>query len=109
MSVRAYGAQEAFKSESLRRINGYIRPARSFYNCNRCVTLPYAYYTNSLNLYRWVCIRIDAIGSGFAACLAGYMLYDGLGSTRSASDTGFALSTAITLSQGILWWSELSS
>ncbi|KIJ45713.1 hypothetical protein M422DRAFT_227467 [Sphaerobolus stellatus SS14] len=85
VSIRAYGAQEAFKSESLKRINGYIRPARTFYNCNR-----------------WVTIRIDAIGSAFSAGLAGYMVYN-VG-TRTASDSGFALSTAITLSQAILYW-----
>ncbi|KIJ45691.1 hypothetical protein M422DRAFT_778885, partial [Sphaerobolus stellatus SS14] len=85
VSLRAYGAQEAFKSESLKRIDGYTRPARTFYNCNR-----------------WVTIRIDAIGSAFSAGLAGYMIYN-VGN-RTASDSGFALSSAISLSQSILHW-----
>ncbi len=35
ISIRAYGAQDTFKSESLKRINNYTRSARSFYNLNR--------------------------------------------------------------------------
>jgi len=38
-SIRAYGAQAAFKGKSLERIDGYARPARTFYNCNRYVTV----------------------------------------------------------------------
>lgn len=34
-SIRAYGAEEAFKSESRKRIDGYTRPARAFYDLNR--------------------------------------------------------------------------
>lgn len=35
VSIRAYGAQDAFKGESLKRINNYTRSARTFYNLNR--------------------------------------------------------------------------
>ncbi|KAF8477848.1 hypothetical protein JB92DRAFT_2801159 [Gautieria morchelliformis] len=84
-SIRAYGAQDAFKTESLKRIDGYTRPARAFYNCNR-----------------WVCIRIDAIGSIFAAGLAAYLVYGN--GTRTASDAGFSLTMAVAFSGMILWW-----
>lgn len=57
MSIRAYGATEAFKKESMIRINRYTRAARSFYNLNR-----------------WICIRIDALGGLFAASLAAVSL-----------------------------------
>jgi hypothetical protein len=36
-SIRAYGVQEEFKKESLRRIDKYSRPGRTFYNLNRYV------------------------------------------------------------------------
>lgn len=35
VSIRAYGAQDAFKGESLTRIDRYTRTARTFYNLNR--------------------------------------------------------------------------
>lgn len=44
-SIRAYGAETAFKAESLKRIDHYTRPARAFFNLNR-----------------WICIRIDGLG-----------------------------------------------
>ncbi|KAG1858585.1 hypothetical protein C8R48DRAFT_775022 [Suillus tomentosus] len=56
-SIRAYGAEEGFKNESLDRIDRYTKSARMFYNLNR------------------VCIRIDVIGSGFSAALAAYLVY----------------------------------
>jgi ABC-type multidrug transport system fused ATPase/permease subunit len=34
-SIRAYGAEEAFKVESYKRIDRYTRASRSFYNLNR--------------------------------------------------------------------------
>lgn len=34
-SIRAYNAEEAFKTESLKRIDLYTRPSRVFYNLNR--------------------------------------------------------------------------
>ncbi|KAJ8520559.1 hypothetical protein ONZ45_g2613 [Pleurotus djamor] len=83
-SIRAYGAQESFKAESLTRINKYTRAARSFYNLNR-----------------WICIRIDALGSILAVILATYLLY---GRQQGASNTGFALNMAVGFSGMILWW-----
>jgi ABC-type multidrug transport system fused ATPase/permease subunit len=34
-SIRAYGAEDAFKIESLKRIDKYTRPSRVFYNLDR--------------------------------------------------------------------------
>lgn len=34
-SIRAYGAQDAFRKESYKRIDKYSRAARTFYNLNR--------------------------------------------------------------------------
>jgi hypothetical protein len=34
-SIRAYGAQLAFREESYKRINRYSKAGRSFYNMNR--------------------------------------------------------------------------
>ncbi len=73
-SVRAYGAQKQFRAESYRRIEKYVRAARTFYNLNR-----------------WVSVRIEALGSLFAACLAAYLVY---GSKARAANTGFSLNMA---------------
>lgn len=37
VSIRAYGAEAPFRKENLRHINEYIRPARSYYDCNRYI------------------------------------------------------------------------
>ncbi|KAG8764714.1 hypothetical protein FRC12_007931 [Ceratobasidium sp. 428] len=84
-SIRAYGAQEQFKDEALKRIDRYTRAARTFYNLNR-----------------WVCIRMDALGGAFAAGLAAYIVY--ARPSVDASDTGFSLSMAIAFSGNVLWW-----
>ena len=39
VSIRAFGAQNAFKQVSLERINRYVRSARTFYNLNRSVAV----------------------------------------------------------------------
>lgn len=39
ISIRAYGVEEAFISESLKHIDKYTRPARAFYNMNRCTRI----------------------------------------------------------------------
>ena len=73
-SLRAYGAQEAFAAESMRRINVYTSAARTSYNLNR-----------------WVCIRIDALGALFASGLAVCLVYF---QSRGAANTGFSLNMA---------------
>ena len=52
-SIRAYGAEESFKIESLKRVDKYTRPARAFYNLNR-----------------WIGVRVDTMGGIFSAGLA---------------------------------------
>jgi len=83
-SIRAYGAQEALRRESFRRINRYSRAAVLF---------------NDLN--RWICIRLDTLGALFVALLAAYLVYGG---GISASRTGFSLTMAVAFSGLILWW-----
>jgi ABC-type multidrug transport system fused ATPase/permease subunit len=86
VSIRAYGAQLAFKKESLVRIDRYTRAARTFYNLNR-----------------WVCVRIDGLGALFTAGLAAYLVYGG-SAMSEAHSTGFSLNMAIGFSSMILWW-----
>lgn len=83
-SIRAYGAQDAFRRQSLERIDCYSRSARTFYNLNR-----------------WVCIRIDLIGALFTGALAAYLVY---GRTSEAGNVGFSLNMAIGFSSMILYW-----
>ncbi|KAI0758154.1 multidrug resistance-associated ABC transporter [Fomes fomentarius] len=88
-SIRAYGAQDQFRQESYRRIDRYVRAARTFYNLNR-----------------WVSIRIDALGALFASCLAAYLVY---GSSARAAHTGFSLNMAVGFSSMILWWIRIAN
>ncbi|KZT67088.1 P-loop containing nucleoside triphosphate hydrolase protein [Daedalea quercina L-15889] len=83
-SIRAYGAQEAFKKESYVRINRYTRASRVFY-CLNC----------------WVEIRISAVGAVFSAALAAYLVY---GKSITASNTGFSLTMAVGFSSMIFFW-----
>ncbi|KAF9054811.1 multidrug resistance-associated ABC transporter [Panaeolus papilionaceus] len=76
VSIRAYGAQAAFKQESLKRINHYVRINRPSYNLNR-----------------WIGIRIDTLGSVFTTALASYLVY---GPAIGAANTGFILSVALS-------------
>ncbi|KAH7907307.1 P-loop containing nucleoside triphosphate hydrolase protein [Hygrophoropsis aurantiaca] len=84
-SIRAYGAEEAFKRESLVRIDRYTKCARTFYN-----------------LHRWLTIRLDIISALFTSSLAAYLVYGD--SSLNASDIGFSLNMAVTFSGLILWW-----
>ncbi|KAH9848044.1 P-loop containing nucleoside triphosphate hydrolase protein [Lenzites betulinus] len=77
-SVRAYGAQEAFKKTSYNRIDQYTRVA-----------------VTHQNLDRWVSARIDLVGTIFATSLAVYLTYI---AKLSASDTGFSLNMAMSFS-----------
>ncbi|KAH9041241.1 hypothetical protein EDB85DRAFT_2139914 [Lactarius pseudohatsudake] len=87
-SIRAYGAQIAFREESYRRIDKYSRANRSFWNMNRQA--------------KWINLRIDFLGGLFAASLAAYLIY--VPNERSLpSDTGFSLTMAIGFSGLILW------
>ncbi|KAH9028052.1 ABC transporter type 1, transmembrane domain-containing protein [Lactarius deliciosus] len=95
ISIRAYGAQLAFREESYRRIDKYSRANRSFWNMNRQV--------ESTSSPPWINLRIDFLGGLFAAGLAAYLIY--VPNERSLpSDTGFSLTMAIGFSSLILWW-----
>ncbi|KAH8986094.1 hypothetical protein EDB92DRAFT_1949372 [Lactarius akahatsu] len=92
ISIRAFGAQLAFREESYRRIDRYSRANRSFWNMNRQVEPT-----------RWINLRIDFLGGLFAASLAAYLIY--VPDERSLPlDTGFSLTMAIGFSGLILWW-----
>ncbi|KAI0325198.1 P-loop containing nucleoside triphosphate hydrolase protein [Cubamyces sp. BRFM 1775] len=80
-SVRAYGAQEAFKREAYRRIDRLTR-----------VTMTYS------NLNRWIGSRIDLLACLFATSLALYLVYF---SDMSAANTGFSLTIATAFSAAI--------
>ncbi|KAH7099122.1 ATP-binding cassette transporter [Auriculariales sp. MPI-PUGE-AT-0066] len=83
-SIRAYGAEDAFKEESMKRIDKYTRAARSFHNLNR-----------------WIGIRIDAIGALFVGFIATFLVYEQ--SNPDAGRTGFSLVIAVSFSGLILW------
>ena len=84
VSIRAYNAQDAFKIESLKRIDHYIRIARMSYNLN-C----------------WIGVRIDVVGAVFTTALAIYLIY---GRPVGASNTGFSLNMAVELCTMIPRW-----
>lgn len=91
VSIRAYSAQDMFKTESLHRIDRFSRPARTFYLLNR-----------------WISVRVDAIGALFSSGLAAYLVY-GTGALHnhrpgSAAAIGFSLNMAVGFSSMILWW-----
>ncbi|KAF9480291.1 multidrug resistance-associated ABC transporter [Pholiota conissans] len=83
VSIRAYGAQEAFKKESLKRIDHFLKVSRTSYNLNR-----------------WIGIRIDALGATLTAGLASYLL---IRRTLSAANIGFSLNMALEFCAMILW------
>ncbi|KXN82428.1 ATP-binding cassette transporter abc4 [Leucoagaricus sp. SymC.cos] len=83
-SIRAYGAQDAFRLESLKRIDFYSRVARVSYNLNR-----------------WISVRIDVLGALFTTCLAAYLVY---GSSAKPENIGFSLNMAVDFCAMILWW-----
>ncbi|KAI0085670.1 multidrug resistance-associated ABC transporter [Irpex rosettiformis] len=84
VSVRAYGAQAAFHLESMKRVNRWVRAARTY---------------SSLN--KWVAIRSEILSAVFNAGLAAYLVY---GSSLDASAIGFTLSMSVVFSNLIQWW-----
>jgi hypothetical protein len=74
VSIRAYGAQEAFIDVSLKHINHYTRTARTFHN-----------------LSRWIAVRMDVLGTVFITILATYMVYF---QKQGSSSIGFSLNMA---------------
>ncbi|KAI0258755.1 hypothetical protein BC834DRAFT_974824 [Gloeopeniophorella convolvens] len=86
VSIRAYGAQDAFRQESYGRIDNYTRAARAFYNVNR-----------------WVGIRIEFLSGLFSAALAAWLIYSPGNKSYLPSDTGFSLTMAVGFSGMIIW------
>ena len=84
VSIRAYGAETAFKKESVKRIDHYVKISRINYDLNR-----------------WVSIRLDALGAIFTASLAAYLTY---GSKASASNAGFSLNRAVMFCGELLYF-----
>ncbi|KAM5539757.1 hypothetical protein V8D89_006570 [Ganoderma adspersum] len=83
-SIRAYGAQDAFKREAYARIDKYSRVS-----------------ITNVNLNRWVTVRVDLAGTLLVTALAVYLLYF---APLSASNTGFSLAMAVAFSNNILSW-----
>ncbi|KDR83062.1 hypothetical protein GALMADRAFT_57261 [Galerina marginata CBS 339.88] len=83
VSIRAYGAQEAFKNESLKQIDHYTKVSRASYDLNR-----------------WIGIRIDLLGAVFTATLASYLL---ISNRLNAANSGFSLTMALEFCGVILW------
>ncbi|KAI0782159.1 P-loop containing nucleoside triphosphate hydrolase protein [Abortiporus biennis] len=84
VSIRAYGAQHAFRQESYKRVDRHARARRMI-----------------LFLNRWVVIRTDALSALFTASLAAFLIY---GSNVGASNIGFSLNMAVGFSGLLLMW-----
>ncbi|TFK34746.1 multidrug resistance-associated ABC transporter [Crucibulum laeve] len=82
-SIRAYGAEEQFKVESLKRIDHYSRVARISYNLNR-----------------WIAVRIDGLGALFTTALASYLVRR---RSASSANIGFSLNLAVDFCTMLLW------
>ncbi|KAF7298774.1 ATP-binding cassette transporter [Mycena indigotica] len=103
VSIRAFGAEEKFKQESLIKIDRYTRAARNFYNLNRSVltgVLQLSFAHRGHVMIRWVSIRVDILGALFSAGLAAYLVYI---KPASAGDAGFLINMAVTFTQMLLW------
>ncbi|KAI0258777.1 hypothetical protein BC834DRAFT_847164, partial [Gloeopeniophorella convolvens] len=86
VSIRAYGAQDAFRRESYSRIDNYTRAARAFYDVGR-----------------WVGIRVEFLSGLFSAALAAWLIYTPGSESYLPSDTGFSLAMAVGFSGMISW------
>nr|GAT58777.1 predicted protein [Mycena chlorophos] len=85
-SIRAYGVQSLFLKESAVRIDLFSRPAISFWNLNR-----------------WITVRSDTFGAVYSAALGWYLLM-GPASDQDAANVGFSLTMAMSMTGMILWW-----
>nr|GAT52228.1 ATP-binding cassette transporter [Mycena chlorophos] len=82
VSIRAFGAQNKIKSQSISKIDRYTRSARNFYNLNR-----------------WVGVRVDILAASLTTGLAAYLVYV---RPTSAGDAGFAITMCVTATQLLL-------
>ncbi|KAI5122640.1 hypothetical protein M0805_008724 [Coniferiporia weirii] len=83
-SIRAYGAQNLFRSVLEERIDVYARTSYTFYDINR-----------------WVSIRVDSLGAIFAGVVSAYLVYGG---RIGAGTAGFTLSVVLSFTRIILFW-----
>ncbi|KAI5122638.1 hypothetical protein M0805_008723 [Coniferiporia weirii] len=83
-SIRAYGAQNLFRSVLEERIDVYTRASYTFYDINR-----------------WVSIRVDTLGAVFAGVVSAYLVYGG---RIGAGFAGFTLSMVLSFTRNILYW-----
>ncbi|KIP07615.1 hypothetical protein PHLGIDRAFT_413728 [Phlebiopsis gigantea 11061_1 CR5-6] len=92
VSIRAYGAQTAFREELFKRINDYTRAGRIFWCLNR-----------------WIAVRLYALSAIFAGAIALYFVYGDAAATPSS--VGFVLTVAISFTEGVLnfvhWYNNL--
>lgn len=84
VSIRAYGAQEAFKEELMRRTDDYTRVARTYWNLNR-----------------WIGMRMDTIGALFTGVVASFLVY---GRDTPAATVGFTLVLINSFTSQLLTW-----
>lgn len=82
VTLRAYGAQDAYRAELQKRLDHYVKLSRMNYDLNR-----------------WINIRIDVLGALFTASLAAYLTY---GAKISAADVGFSLNRAAQFTNMVL-------
>jgi ABC-type multidrug transport system fused ATPase/permease subunit len=90
ISIRAYGAQTAFRTDTQGKLDKYTRTATTFYNLNR-----------------WVSFRIDVLGGLLASGLAAYLVY--AHHNMDPAIVGFSLTIAVSVSQIILYWVRISN
>ncbi|KAH8113755.1 P-loop containing nucleoside triphosphate hydrolase protein [Phellopilus nigrolimitatus] len=83
-SIRAYNAQDLFRSELQKRINKYTRTALTFQAISR-----------------WVSIRVDSLGAIFSGVVSVYLVYGG---RVEAGFAGFTLSMVLSFTRLILSW-----
>lgn len=84
VSIRAFGAQQMFRKESLKRIDHYVHIARTSYNINR-----------------WIGVRLNILGASLTTSLAAYLVYK---STTNPANIGFSLTMAADVCAAVLWW-----
>ncbi|KZT36414.1 P-loop containing nucleoside triphosphate hydrolase protein [Sistotremastrum suecicum HHB10207 ss-3] len=84
VSIRAYGAQEAFIEESMKRIDAHTRVARTYWCLNR-----------------WIGVRMDMIAIVFSGVVISYMVY---GRETPAATVGFTLVLINSFSRQLLEW-----
>jgi hypothetical protein len=83
VSIRAYGAQQPFRNESMKKIDHYVKVSRT-----------------SFNLNRWIGVRVDALGAIFTVALASYLLNR---RSLNAANIGFSLNMVLDFCTMILW------